>query len=102
MVTNLDEFANAVSPTELNVYRQSTYRKGQLFLTDMMDFINGSDQAGLYPTYETNKGCMGNEVWKNHGIVMYDSIYDRDYYGNRYYSNGSCGCNSYTSNCNCN
>jgi hypothetical protein len=102
VVTNLDEFAAAVSPTELNVYRQSTYRKGQLFLTDMMDYINGSEQAGYFPTYDANKGCSTNEVWKNHGIVMYDSIYDRNRYG-RYGScyNGSCN-NSYNNDCNCN
>ena len=105
VVTNLDEFANAVGPDELNVYRQSTYRKGKLFLTDMMDFLTGKDQEGDYPTYEANKGCMGDEVWKNHGIVMYDSLYDRDYYGNLVYRNGSCSYCYSSSNigsCNCN
>lgn len=102
VVTNLDEFASAVSPSELNVYRQSTYRKGQLFLTDMMDYINGTEQAGFFPTYEANKGCSTNEVWKNHGIVMYDSIYDRNRYGNyRSCYSGSCN-NSYNNDCNCN
>tara|TARA_B110000259_G_C13798539_1_gene315741 strand:+ start:40 stop:651 length:612 start_codon:yes stop_codon:yes gene_type:complete len=102
VVTNLDEFAAAVSPTELNVYRQSTYRKGQLFLTDMMDYINGAEQAGMFPTYDANKGCSTNEVWKNHGIVMYDSIYDRNWYGtcsSCYSSNYN---NSYNNDCNCN
>ena len=64
----------------------------------MMDYLQGSDQAGLYPTYEANKGCSGNEVWKNHGIVMYDSIYDRDYYGRRSY----CYSCTNSNNCNCN
>jgi hypothetical protein len=102
VVTNLDEFAAAVSPAELNVYRQSTYRKGQLFLTDMMDYINGTDQAGLFPTYDANKGCSGNEVWKNHGIIMYDSIYDRNMYGvcGSCYNNGYN--NTYNNDCNCN
>ena len=98
VVTNLDEFAAAVSPTELNVYRQSTYRKGKLFLDDMMDYINGAEQAGLFPTFESNKQCGNDKVWKNHGIVMYDSIYDRDFYG----ICGSCYNNSYNSSCNCN
>jgi hypothetical protein len=105
VVTNLDEFADAVSSDELNVYRQSTYRKGKLFLSDMMDYLTSSDEAGNYPTFENNKSCMGNDVWKNHGIVMYDSIYDRDYYGNLVYRNNSCGyCSNYSGsgNCNCN
>jgi hypothetical protein len=105
IVTNLDEFASAVSNDELNVYRQSTYRKGKLFLTDMMDYITGEDQKGYFPTFDSNKSCMGDEIFKNHGIVMYDSIYDRDYYGNVVYRNGSCSyCygSSNSSNCNCN
>lgn len=101
VVTNLDEFASAVSSDELNVYRQSTYRKGKLFLTDMMDYLRGSEQAGFFPTFEDNKACMTDEVFKNHGIVMYDSIYDRDYYGN--FIVGNSYCNGYcSSNCNCN
>jgi hypothetical protein len=101
VVTNLDEFASAVSSDELNVYRQSTYRKGKLFLTDMMDYLRGSEQAGLFPTFEDNKSCMTDEVFKNHGIVMYDSIYDRDYYGN--FIVGNSYCNGYCNNgCNCN
>lgn len=98
IVTNLDEFAAAVNPAELNVYRQSTYRKGQLFLADMMDYINGADQAGMFPTYDANKGCLGNEVWKNHGIVMYDSIYDRNWFG----TCSSCYNTTYNNDCNCN
>lgn len=101
VVTNLDEFASAVSSDELNVYRQSTYRKGKLFLNDMMDYLRGSEQAGLFPTFEDNKSCMTDEVFKNHGIVMYDSIYDRDYYGN--FIVGNSYCNGYCNNgCNCN
>ena len=103
IVTNLDEFASAVSNDELNVYRQSTYRKGKLFLADMMDYITGSEQAGYFPTFDANKSCFGDEVFKNHGIVMYDSIYDRDYYGNVVYRNGSCSyCYGSSNSCNCN
>ena len=105
VVTNLDEFAEAVNSDELNVYRQSTYRKGKLFLSDMMDYLTSSDEAGNYPTFENNKSCMGDEVFKNHGIVMYDSIYDRDYFGNVVYRNRPYGCcynSSCSGNCNCN
>ena len=98
VVTNIDEFARAVSSDDLNVYRQSTYRKGELFLTDMMEFLNGTDQAGLYPTFENNNPCNSNDVWKNHGIIMYDSIYSRSWCGScsgyYYSSNCNCGCNN--------
>ena len=105
IVTNLDEFASAVSNDELNVYIESTYRKGKLFLTDMMDYITGTDQEGDFPTFDSNKSCFGDEVFKNHGIVMYDSMYDRDYSGNLVYRNGSCSycySSSNNGNCNCN
>ena len=94
VVTNIDEFASAITPDELNVYRQSTYRKAELFMTDMMNYIKGSDQDGLFPTFEANNPCSGNEVWKNHGIIMYDSIYDRQWCGacSGYYYSSNCGC----------
>ena len=94
VVTNIDEFADAVSSDELNVYRQSTYRKGDLFITDMMSFITGTDQAGDFPTFDANNPCTWNEVWKNHGIIMYDSIYDRKWCNTctNYYYGGNCNC----------
>ena len=75
VVTNIDEFSSVVSPDELNAYKQDTYRKAEIFLRDAVDFLNDDDQNGKYSTYESNKPCTGN-TWKNHGIIMYDSIYE--------------------------
>lgn len=76
IVHNIDEFATIIDPAELNVYKQDTYRKAEIYLKDMIDYITDSDQSGLYPTFDTNKPCNDN-VYKNHGIIMYDSIYTR-------------------------
>jgi len=76
VVHNIDEFATIIDPSELNAYKQDTYRKGEIFLKDMIDFIEGDDQSGDYPTYESNRPC-NDGTWKNHGIIMYDSIYAR-------------------------
>jgi len=76
VVTSMDEFSSVVNPDELNVYKQDTYRKAEIFLEDAIEYLNDSDQAGDFPTYESNKPCRTG-VWKNHGIIMYDSIYDR-------------------------
>jgi hypothetical protein len=76
IVHNIDEFATVIDPSELNAYKQDTYRKGDVFLRDMIDFIGGSDQSGDYPTYDSNTPC-NDSTWKNHGIIMYDSIYSR-------------------------
>ena len=98
VVTNMDEFSNIVDPNELNVYKQDTYRKAEIFLSDALEYLNDTDQAGMFPTYETNKPCKSG-VWKNHGIIMYDSIYD---------CSRNCGCSggcsngSYGYDCNCN
>jgi hypothetical protein len=76
IVHNIDEFATIIDPAELNVYKQDTYRKAEIYLKDMIDYMTDSDQSGLYPTFDTNKPCNDN-VYKNHGIIMYDSIYSR-------------------------
>ena len=37
--------------------------------------LNGTDQKGLYPTYESSKPNKLNRTYKNHGMIFYDSIY---------------------------
>tara|TARA_R110002051_G_C8641047_1_gene486173 strand:- start:231 stop:809 length:579 start_codon:yes stop_codon:yes gene_type:complete len=74
IVNNIDEFATIVDPSELNAYKQDTYRKSEIYLQDMLDYMNDTDQDGDYPTYESNRPSRGY-AYKNHGIIMYDSIY---------------------------
>ena len=69
IVHNIDEFATIIDPSELNAYKQDTYRKSEIYLKDMLDYMNDDDQNGHYPTYESNKPCNEN-VYKNHGIIM--------------------------------
>ena len=76
IVHNIDEFATIVDPSELNAYKQDTYRKSEIYLQDMLEFLNDSDSAVSYPTYVNNKPSRGF-AYKNHGIIMYDSIYTR-------------------------
>ena len=76
IVHNVDEFATIVDPSELNAYKQDTYRKAEIYLKDMIDYMEDSDQNGLYPTYESDRPARGY-AYKNHGIIMYDSIYSR-------------------------
>ena len=74
IVNNIDEFASIIDPSELNAYKQDTYRKSEIYLKDMIDYMEDEDQDGLYPTYEANRPNRG-QAYKNHGIIMYDSIY---------------------------
>ena len=76
IVHNIDEFSTIIDPAELNAYKQDTYRKSEIYLQDMLEYLNDSDNSADYPTYTANAPC-NNTTYKNHGIIMYDSIYDR-------------------------
>jgi hypothetical protein len=76
IVNNIDEFSTIIDPSELNVYKQDTYRKAEIYLQDMLGFLNDSDNSADYPTYTANAPC-NETTYKNHGIIMYDSIYNR-------------------------
>ena len=76
IVHNIDEFSTIIDPAELNAYKQDTYRKSEIYLQDMLEFLNDSDNSADYPTYTANAPC-NITTYKNHGIIMYDSIYSR-------------------------
>ncbi len=76
IVHNIDEFSTIIDPAELNAYKQDTYRKSEIYLQDMIEFLNDPDNSADYPTYTANAPC-NTTTYKNHGIIMYDSIYDR-------------------------
>jgi len=76
IVHNIDEFSTIIDPSELNAYKQDTYRKAEIYLKDMIDYMEDDDQSGQYPTYESNRPSNAS-TYKNHGIIMYDSIYSR-------------------------
>tara|TARA_R110002072_G_scaffold129166_2_gene267484 strand:+ start:2240 stop:2839 length:600 start_codon:yes stop_codon:yes gene_type:complete len=77
IVHNIDEFSTIIDPAELNAYKQDTYRKSEIYLQDMIEFLNDKDNSADYPTYTANAPCGNTSTYKNHGIIMYDSIYSR-------------------------
>ena len=99
VVHNVDEFSRIINQDTYNAFKQDTYRKAEIFARDMVDFLNESDQAGLYPTFEANHPKSMSDTYKNHGMIFYDSIYD-GYQG----VDGcfSCGNPSVNGKCNCN
>jgi hypothetical protein len=76
IVHNIDEFSTIIDPAELNAYKQDTYRKAEIYLKDMIEYLNDPDNSADYPTYTANAPC-NTSTYKNHGIIMYDSIYSR-------------------------
>ena len=94
VVHNLDEFSRVIDDNDYNAFKQDTYRKAEIFANDMMDYINGTDQAGMFPTYESNKP-NSLTTYKNHGLIFYDSIYT-------YKGVADCGSyNCINTDCNC-
>tara|TARA_R110000765_G_scaffold138693_1_gene238711 strand:+ start:328 stop:930 length:603 start_codon:yes stop_codon:yes gene_type:complete len=99
VVNNIDEFSRIISQDTYNTFKQDTYRKADIFANDMMDFLNGTDQTGLYPTFASNRPKSMSDTYKNHGMIFYESIYGYNGVDGCY----SCG-NPYVrgnSNCNC-
>ena len=99
VVNNIDEFSRIISQDTYNTFKQDTYRKAEIFANDMMDFLNGTDQTGLYPTFASNRPKSMSDTYKNHGMIFYDSIYRYEGIDGCF----SCG-NPYLrgeSNCNC-
>ena len=100
VVNNIDEFSRIIGQDTYNTFKQDTYRKAEIFAQDMMSFLTGSDQVGLYPTYELNKPASMSGTYKNHGMIFYDSIYGGYQGVDGCYS---CGTNYNNLNgCNCN
>tara|TARA_R100000541_G_scaffold9480_3_gene17187 strand:- start:3985 stop:4599 length:615 start_codon:yes stop_codon:yes gene_type:complete len=98
VVHNVDEFSRIITPDDYNTFKQDTYRKAEIFANDMMGFLNGADQAGLYPTFAANKPKSLNNTYKNHGMIFYDSIFGY----NGIEGCGSCGVSYVNGNdCNC-
>lgn len=98
VVHNLDEFSRVIDDNDYNAFKQDTYRKAEIFAKDMEDYLNGSDQNGMFPTYENNQPSSMSDTYKNHGMIFYDSIYGYDGVADCGY--GGCGCD--TVNCDCN
>lgn len=97
IVHNVDEFSNVITPSDYNAFKQDTYRKAEIFANDMIDYLNGKDQAGMFPTYEANKPNKGVKTYKNHGMIFYDSIYKYNGIEGCFtcgsdYNNGRCNC----------
>ncbi|QDP49420.1 MAG: hypothetical protein Unbinned2716contig1000_1 [Prokaryotic dsDNA virus sp.] len=75
IVTNIDDFSEPVDPAMFNMMKQDVFRKANLFLQDMLDFLNDKNQVGSYPTYHNNAhdtDVLGDSsANKAHGIIFY-------------------------------
>ena len=73
IVSAIPEFSKVVSPKELNVYKQDTYRRGNVMLQAMIEFLD--ENYAEFPEYKktTSVDCRTgvNSVSKQHGMIIY-------------------------------
>ena len=75
IVSAIPEFSKELTPKELNVYKQDTYRRGNVMLQAMVTFLD--DNATDFPKYNSTTDVDGtcgnnrNSVSKQHGMIIY-------------------------------
>lgn len=73
IVSAIPDFSKVVTPKELNVYKQDTYRRGNVMLTELIAFLD--ENADQFPKYKSANGvdCSNktNAVSKQHGMIIY-------------------------------
>lgn len=73
IVTAMPEFSKAVDAKTLNVYKQDTYRRGNVMLQAMIEFLDKN--ATEFPEYQSASSvdCSNtkNKVSKQHGMIIY-------------------------------
>jgi hypothetical protein len=75
IMQNIDDFSTGVSPKQFDLIKQDVSRKANLFLQDMLDFLNDDAIIVNYPTYKSNRtevNVMNNDTTnKAHGIIFH-------------------------------
>ena len=72
IVGNIPEFASLVSASDLNVYKQDTFRKGKVLKEQMEIFLNKNSSE--FPEYKNGGSSLcnnGSGTVKTHGIILY-------------------------------
>ena len=75
VMVNIDDFSQQVSQKQFDLIKQDVYRKANLFLQDMLDYLNDENNIANYPTYKTNRmeqSTLNNDTTnKAHGIIFH-------------------------------
>jgi hypothetical protein len=73
IVGNIPEFASLVSASDLNVYKQDTFRKGKVLKEEMEKFLNKNSAS--FPEYNNGGSTLcdngGPGTIKTHGMIIY-------------------------------
>ena len=72
IVGNIPEFASLVSSSDLNVYKQDTFRKGKVLKEQMEKFLQTN--ASEFPEFKNAGSSLcngGSGTIKTHGMIIY-------------------------------
>lgn len=93
VVTNDDDWSDPVESSELSILKSDTFRKAEILVKDMIEWIEDSDNDGEFPNYDhvnNDRHIDGDNVTRLGGILAYgnkinryDSIRNKN---ERYYS----------------
>tara|TARA_B110000977_G_scaffold65128_1_gene88747 strand:+ start:13590 stop:14180 length:591 start_codon:yes stop_codon:yes gene_type:complete len=80
IVTNDDDWSDAADSSELATLKDDTFRKAEILLKDMMEWLDDTENVGVYPEYESSQNDMhinGDNVVRLGGILAYGSKMNR-------------------------
>tara|TARA_B110000967_G_scaffold128632_1_gene131409 strand:- start:15083 stop:15673 length:591 start_codon:yes stop_codon:yes gene_type:complete len=80
VVTNDDDWSDPADSSELAILKDDTFRKAEILLKDMMEWLDDTDNVGVYPEYESSQNDMhtnGDNVVRLGGILAYGSKFNR-------------------------
>lgn len=80
VVTNDDDWSDPVDNSELSTLKSDTFRKAEILVKDMIDWLDDSDNDGEFPNYDhadNDKHRNGDNVTRLGGILAYGSKINR-------------------------
>lgn len=80
VVTNDDEWSDPVDSSEMSILKNDTYRKAEILRKDMMEWLDDTENNGVFPDYESglnDKHLNGDNVVKLGGILAYGNKFNR-------------------------
>ena len=80
VVTNDDDWSDPVDSSEMSILKDDTYRKAEILRKDMMEWLDDTENLGVFPEYEDSKNdtfLYGDNVVRLGGILAYGNRVNR-------------------------
>lgn len=80
VMINDDEWSDPADNTELAILKQDTFRKAEILKKDMIEWLDDSENDGVFSDYESaknDKHLHGDNVVRLGGILAYGGKFDR-------------------------